>query len=85
MASTSTKFGETYDFWVENLLEFYFTSNFMMSQKLEPLFPNIIIQHLKIQKQNFKILVKLTNFFPKLLIFPQDFFNIFPKFPGKVN
>ncbi len=29
-----------------------YTSNFMMCQKLEPLFPNISIQRLKIQKRN---------------------------------
>ncbi len=33
-------------------LNFTSPSNFMMSQKVKPLFPNISIQHPKIQKQN---------------------------------
>ncbi len=57
----------------------------MMSQKLELLFPNISIQHLKIKKTKFlNIPGKSSNIFPKLLKFPQQFFKIFPNFLTKI-
>ncbi len=57
----------------------------MMSQKLEPLFPNTSIQRCEIQKKFLKIPGKSTNIFSKLLKFPQDFFKIFPKFLTKIS
>ncbi len=56
-----------------------------MSQKLEPLFPNISIQCLKIQKKFLKIPGKSINIFPKLLKICQDFFEIFPEFLTKIS
>ncbi len=54
-------------------------SNFMMSQKLEPSFPNISIPHLKIQKQNLKNSWKVNEYLFKILEIYPWFLQNFPK------
>ncbi len=70
MASTSAKFGETHDFWVQNFAEFYFTLKFHDESKIRIIVPKYFHLTPQNSKTKFlKILGKSTNILPKLLKF----------------
>ncbi len=86
MASTSVKFRETHDFWVQNLAEFYFTLKFHDESKIRTTVPKYFHEMPQNSKTKFlKIPGNSTNIFLKPLKFPQDFFRIFPKYLTKIS